>query len=269
MKKIVLVLLLSLIANASILDFKTINEAKKAYERGDFLKAAKLYDKIDNDRAKFNAADAYYRAKRYKDALRLLKSIHSKDLKFKKLYNMGNCYAKLRDFDNAIKAYKEALNIKKDKDAEFNLKLVEELKNKKQHKNSKQNKSNKNSKQNQKKSNQNKNSSQNKKGNQNKNQTQNKNHSQNKKSNQNKKDNQKDKEQNKKNQPKQNAKNKPNEKNKKQQKNSLQEQHIKIKKEPISDMEIRKWNRVLERRAVNTLLLPLKTKGEPDEKNPW
>lgn len=248
MKKVILFLLFNLIVNASILDFKTLKEAKEAYKAKDFLKAAKLYEKVDSQKAKFDAADALYKAGKFKEALGLLKSIHSQDLRFKKLYNMGNCYAKLRDFDKAIKAYKDALKIKKDRDAEFNLKLVEKLKNQKKNKNSKQNNQNR----------QNKQKSQNKN---NKKSKQKQNENQNKKESKQKRDSQK-KRSKKHSQQKENRKTK-----------AMQKQNMKFKKknEPISDMEVRKWNKLLNQRGVRTLLLPLPTKstGEKNEKNPW
>ena len=41
---------------------------------------------------------------------------------------------------------------------------------------------------------------------------------------------------------------------------------------PISDMELRKWNKELNRRKIQTLMLPLETKpnrGEENEETPW
>ncbi len=40
--------------------------------------------------------------------------------------------------------------------------------------------------------------------------------------------------------------------------------------QPISDMEERKYKKILNKRGINTLMLPLSTKGEKsDEQNPW
>ena len=42
------------------------------------------------------------------------------------------------------------------------------------------------------------------------------------------------------------------------------------KKQPISDKEVRKYLQMLDRRGVNTLMVPLKTKGENHEElKPW
>ena len=224
-----LIFVFALVLDASILDFQTLDEAKKAYENGKYERSAKLYKKIDKDEAKFNAADALYKAGKFQEALRLFKSIFLKNLEFKKLHNIGNCYAKLKKFDDAIKMYEKALEIKEDKDTRFNLELLKRLKEKKQNQ-------------------------------------------QNSKQNQNSKD-----EKSRQNSDKQNQKGQQKDSNKQKQSNQQKNQqnnknHKAIKKdEPISDMEVRKWNKVLNQRGIHTLMLPLQTetKGAEDEKHPW
>ena len=52
----------------------------------------------------------------------------------------------------------------------------------------------------------------------------------------------------------------------------MAKQKSKPKKEPISDMEVRKYNKMLNKRGINTLMLPLETKkGEKHNENikPW
>jgi len=244
-----LIFVFALVLDASILDFQTLDEAKKAYENGKYERSAKLYKKIDKDEAKFNAADALYKAGKFQEALRLFKSIFLKNLEFKKLHNIGNCYAKLKKFDDAIKMYEKALEIKEDKDTRFNLELLKRLKEKKQNQqNSKQNQNSKDEK-----------SSQN--------------------SDKNKKNGQKDKEDSNKQKQSNQQKNQQNNKKDKSNQKSKDENEKKksdpkkdeVKDEPISDMEIRKWNKVLNQRGIHTLMLPLQTetKGAEDEKHPW
>jgi len=214
--------------SASIFDFQILNEAKKAYESGDYEKSAKLYKKIaedGKDEAKFNAADALYKAEKFQEALKLFKSISSDNLQFKKLHNIGNCYAKLKKFDDAISMYEKALKIKEDKDTRFNLELLKEL-NKKKDKDKKS------------KQNSNKNQSSNQRDNKN-----------------------------------QSSKNKNQKKKSNSKKDRVQQSNQNMVKtdEPISDMEVRKWNKVLNQRGIHTLMLPLQTntKGTEDEKHPW
>ena len=40
-------------------------------------------------------------------------------------------------------------------------------------------------------------------------------------------------------------------------------------KVPISNMEERKWQKMLNKRGVNTLMIPLKKGERNNEKNPW
>jgi len=256
MKKVFFLLfVLTQFLNASIFEFQTLDEAKRAYKSGNYEKSAKLYLEVaknGKDEVKFNAADALYKAGKYQEALTLFKSISSKDLQFKKLHNMGNCYAKLKKFDDAIKMYEEALKIREDKDTRFNLDLLKKLKKKKNQK-SKQNSKDKNSKQD---------SRQNQKDNQ---------KDRNDKQNQNK--NQKKNQNSKKKSLKQNSK-KNEEKKKSKAKDDIKKEKNRkpIKKdEPISDMEVRKWNKVLNQRGIQTLMLPLQTenRGEDNEKHPW
>jgi len=89
-------------------------------------------------------ANNYYHQKEYKKALDIYKNLEQSE---KVIYNEGNCYAKMGTIDKAINSYKNALKIDpKDKDAEYNLKLLEKKKEQKKKQDKKHN--NKNSKQN-------------------------------------------------------------------------------------------------------------------------
>ncbi len=249
MRKFLLIFIISISAFASILDFKYINAAKEAYQNGDYKKAIENYLKVEdkNDKILFNLADSYYKAKEYEKAFRLYREIKDKNLEFKKLHNMGNTLAHLGKIDEAIRAYEKALKIKEDKDTRFNLELLKKMK-----KNQKKKQNNKNNKQKQNKNNQKNNNKQNKNSNQN---------------NKNKKD------QNKSN--KENSKENKNNKQKNQNKGKKNKQlkpKPNLKPAPISDMEVRKYEKMLNKRGVNTLLLPLNTKGErkyENNINPW
>ena len=247
MKKVLLIFLISISVFASIFDFKYINKAKEAYQKRDFKKAIENYLKVGdkNDKILFNLADSYYKAKEYKKALEIYEKIKDKSLEFKKLHNMGNTLAHLGKIDEAIKAYEKALKIKEDKDTRFNLELLKKMK---KNQKKKQNKKKKNNNKKQNKNNQNKNNQNNKP-----------NKNSNKNSGENKKEKNKENKQNKKDNKNQNKKTNPKPK-------------PKPKKAPISDMEVRKYEKMLNKRGVNTLLLPLNTKGErkyENNINPW
>ncbi len=259
MRYILLTLLLTIFTSASsLLDFKYLDDAKEAYIKKDYKDAERLYSKIENDNAKFNLADTLYREKRYKDAIDIYNSINSKDLEFKKLHNIGNSYAKLNKIDEAIKSYEDALKIKDDEDTKFNLELLKKKKKEQEKKKKKQqkDKNNKNKKEDKKRDNQNKKNSQDKKDNKN---------SQNReKQDKNSKEN-KDK---KKEAEEKSKKDKQKEKDKRDKERKLNEANQ--TKAPISNMEERKWQKMLNKRGVNTLMLPLSRGGKKnEEENPW
>jgi len=153
MKRFLITLtLLTLFADASLLDFSYLNSAKEAYNKKDYTKAEELYSKVDSDEARFrfDRADALYRQKKYKEALNEYQTISDKNLEFKKLHNIGNCYANLKKIDEAIKSYEDALKIKEDKDTRFNLELLKKKKKEQKKKDKKDKKKDKNKKQDQK-----------------------------------------------------------------------------------------------------------------------
>ena len=248
MRYIISTLLLTIFSSASLLDFKYLDDAKEAYLKKDYKKAEELYKKIDNDNARFNLADTLYREKKYEEAIDIYNSINSKDLEFKKLYNIGNSYAKLNKIDEAIKSYEEALKIKEDKNARFNLKLVK--KKKKQEQKKKNNK-----KENKKENNQ---------------QQQNKNSQDKKSQKKDKEQESRDKNSSNKEKDKKDAQKKE-EQEKKREKQKVKMQENNKTQPPISNMEERKWQKMLNSRGVNTLMLPLsRGKGDKrDEENPW
>ena len=232
---------------ASILDFKYLDDAKKAYENKDFEKAADSYSKVNSDESKFNEADSLYKAKKYDEALKTYSSISNKELEFNKLYNMGNSYANLKDIEKAIKSYEDALKIKDDEDAKYNLELL------------------KKKKEEQKKNQDNKNKQENKQDNKSDQNKQNEENQQENSQNQNQ-----DKQQNKEDNQKQENQQEPEQKNKNEQEEQKQTPASETpqKEQTISNMEERKWQKLLNDREINTLLLPL-TKGDNNEKQPW
>ena len=263
-KKVALFLFTAIFLSAGVFDFVTLKEAKEAYEKGEYKKAASLYEKIakeGSDEARFNAADALYKAGDYKGALKMFESVASTDLKFEKLHNMGNCYAKLGEIDKGIKAYEEALNIKEDKDTRFNLELLKKLKQKQK----RQKKKSQNKKQNREKNGKDRNSSSSGE------KSQNSGHS-------GEKGEKKGDNSGSKNKQKKGGRNMKQQKAEKERQKSYKRKEsakmgrAETKKEQISDMELRKWNKELNRRKIQTLMLPLETRpnrGEENEETPW
>jgi Ca-activated chloride channel family protein len=260
----IFVLFMGVHSNASILDWHYLNQAKEAYQKGNYQKSAELYKKIDNDEAKYNEADSLYKMKKYKEALDIYNQIKDKKLAEKVEYNKGNCYAKMGKIDEAINSYKNVLKLNpNDKDAKYNLELLEK---KKQHK---QNKNNQNN--NKQKQNSNKNQKQQNKQNNSKNKSQknqeNKNNSE--------KQNNKNQKQNKSNK----QKKQKNELNQKQQKEKEQQNKLesqkRVNKEELQNIKPIKIGinkngnqNIFNKIKSQTLLYPL-SKGKSDENNEW
>jgi len=95
-------------------------------------------------------ANNYYKEHKYKKALKIYLNIKStsKDIKQALYYNIGNCFAQLRNYTDAQVFYVKSLQLKEDSDTLFNLKQIIFLKDKKNNngktlQSSKQNSSNK------------------------------------------------------------------------------------------------------------------------------
>ena len=120
-------------AEAGVLDFMELKKAKEAYENGDFKESAKLYENYANESKNgdgyYNAANGYYKQKKYKEAIEFYKkaTFEDEDKRAKNFSNLGNAYAKNGDLPKALESYEESLKIKEDKETRENLKEVEKL----------------------------------------------------------------------------------------------------------------------------------------------
>ena len=91
-----------------------------------FLHYQKIEDKPDS--VTYNIANMLYEQKKYQEAIERYKKITEPSLQFNKFYNLGNSYAKSNMYEDAIKAYEQALKIKDDNDAKSNLEIVKKYK---------------------------------------------------------------------------------------------------------------------------------------------
>jgi len=254
MRYIQLLIIITATLSASLLDFKYLKDAKEAYRDKNYTVAQELYAKVKNDASKFNEADALYRQKRYKEAIEAYQSISDPKLEAKKLHNIGNSYANMKKIDEAIASYEEALKLGEDADTKFNLELLK----KKKEEQKKKDKDKKKEKNKDKKNDKDKNKEKDKKNEKDKNKEEQKSKEEKKKEAQKKKEEQKKKEKEKKEKEKKSEK----EKNKEEQKKKEPEP-------PISNMEERKWQKMLNQRGVNTLMIPLNKGEKKNDANPW
>ncbi len=270
MFKSVIVLVCSMgIMHAGLLDFWNAHQAKEAYTQGDYAKATSLYQSLDQtqDATSYNLGNAYYKEKAYEKALEAYQHVKEPSLLPQTLHNIGNAYAQLHQNDKAIAAYESALKLKEDKDTRFNLELLKkEQKNKEQKQNNPSDKNQKNdntqksSSKDQPKDNNASNNSRNSEPQQNKpspNEPKNA-HDANASAQQ----QTPSKPEEKSSSDKQNVQN---EADKKSVEAQAEEQNA-----PISTHEERQWDKMLNQRGINTLMLPLSNKGKNDENTkPW
>jgi Ca-activated chloride channel family protein len=243
-------------------DFTHINKANQAYKKGDFKTASKEFSNVTQTaQGSYNFANSLYKQKEYEKALKQYEHVitNDKELEYRKLHNMGNCFVKLNELQKAKEFYEKALKIKKDKQIKQNLDKVNELLKKQKQKKEKKKKQNKQNNQNQKdKKNQQKNSKDNK-------------NKQDKKNSSNNQD-QKDKQNQSKNKKQQDKKSDKNQ-NKQDLNRSKQQQKMqKFDPKSISDTEEKKWMKIISEQKTSVMLHKVKTKqseNNDDIKNPW
>jgi Ca-activated chloride channel family protein len=285
-KQVVIYLLFTAALFGGVLDFRTLDKAKEAYANGQYKEAASLYESLGdkNDDLHFNLGDAYYKEQKYDAALKQYEQVKTEALRAKALHNIGNAYAKLNKTDEAIGAYEAALKLSDDEDTKYNLELLKKKKEQQQKK-----EQNKEQQQN-RKNDQNQKNDQKKQNEQQKGQKdqENKNGQQNQQQ-QNQKPDQKSEEKKQENQQKgQNEQQKQDEEAKKEEQAKREQQERQAKEEeaskkeksekeqqameqkesqekPISDMQQRKYEKMLDKRGIRTLMVPLKTEGAKDE----
>lgn len=267
------------IMHAGWLDAWYASKAKEAYTQGDYSKASSLYQHLDqtHDTAAYNLGNAYYKEKAYEKALEAYQHVKEPSLLPQTLHNIGNAYAQLHQNDKAIVAYESALKLKEDKDTRFNLELLKKEQKQKQNKpsdaNQKQDNSQKSSSKEQQPKDANASNSSN-----------NAEPQQSDKPSQNEPKNTQDA--NASTQQQHPTPSKPEEKpspdtHDAQKQDAPKEADTKGKQNaqavqpddsnaPISNHEERQWDKILNLRGVNTLMLPLSNKGEKDDTSkPW
>lgn len=121
--------------HAGLLDFVDLKSAKTAYDQGNYEESAKLYERYaqesNNPAAYYNAANALYKANKYKEAQESYKkaAFVEKNLEAKRKANLGNSYAKEKtpqSLQSAIKSYEESLGLQEDEKVRQNLEAVKE-----------------------------------------------------------------------------------------------------------------------------------------------
>lgn len=238
-------------------DFNKIKKANRYYENKQYSKSADKYRELNaTPQSLYNIGNSLYKNGQYKEAIDTYSKVVSedRDLEANKLHNMGNSYVKLNNLEKAKELYTKALKIKKDKQTQENLELVEKELEKQKQKKKQNQKENKN---NSKDKNQKKDNSSSK---------------DNKKQNSSKKDDKKSKKQDSKKDSEQKSKEKKTQssQSKQQAKDGKNSSTKGYKQQEISDMEERKWMKQLQNQNTPIFIqkAPTSNKGKQDE-TPW
>jgi Ca-activated chloride channel family protein len=112
---------------ASLFDFHYKKIAKEAYAQQEYEKSIKYLQKISPTQSSLVAiANAYYKSKKYKDALRFYSQVQSKNPHIKSIlyYNMANTAFALHKYKRAKSYYLKSLALEYSKEAEENLFLI-------------------------------------------------------------------------------------------------------------------------------------------------
>jgi Ca-activated chloride channel family protein len=133
-KKLLLLLpFLQTQADALILDWYYIHQAKTLYDEQHFKEAAHAFKKIEHQtlQSQMNLANCYYQAGAYTKAKALYLTLLTTDPTYKQrlLFKLGNIAVKLKDFESARGYYETALALGKDEDILHNLSLIIHKKN--------------------------------------------------------------------------------------------------------------------------------------------
>ena len=120
-------------SDAGILDWYYIEKANSYYHDKGYKEAVESYEQIQRKtmQSQMNMANAYYQAGAYTKAKTIYNALQSRNPKLKKriLFKLGNCAAKLEDYESARGYYQESLAFGKDKDILYNLKRIAHKKN--------------------------------------------------------------------------------------------------------------------------------------------
>ncbi len=246
-------------------EFENIEKAKNYYENKEYEKAADEYRKIPGSaHSLYNLGNTLYKQGKYEEAVKTYSKIvtENKELEYKKLHNLGNSFVKTDALEKAKEFYEKALKIKNDKETKENLDLVnKELEKEKQKENKDKNKDNKDNNQNdQKNKEEDKKKEQNKSGDKKQGDPKEKE----KKSKEDREKAQKDQDQD---HSKEGEKGKE---DKKEEHSTAKAPEGAEKQEPISDMEEKKWMKLLEDQKSPLFIQKVESKkGKNDDEQPW
>jgi len=129
MRIVIFIFTLHIYLFANIFDDINLFKAQVAFKNKNYTQSFEAYKKIEykSDEVYYNMANILYRQKKYTEAIEYYLKINSEKLNYKKLHNIGNCYIGLEKLDIAVSFYKSALKYKRNKETLFNLELAKKI----------------------------------------------------------------------------------------------------------------------------------------------
>lgn len=114
---------------ASVLEYFYERNALEAYFSKDYNRSATLYEKIEKNKAYYNAGCSYYKLGEYEKALELFLRVRSNDPEFKAqvFYNQANTFVRLKEFEKARDAYLKSLTLFYTSQADENLVYIKDV----------------------------------------------------------------------------------------------------------------------------------------------
>ncbi len=125
-KKFIFFLFLSVALDAGLFDFYYLKKFENAYKNKNFESALQALNHLKNTaQVNFNKANVYYKMGDFDDAIKYYKRAYGKGVsEYQRLFNLGNAYFRAKKIKEAVIAYKASLRAKKTLNALNNLKIA-------------------------------------------------------------------------------------------------------------------------------------------------
>jgi Ca-activated chloride channel family protein len=126
MKIVFSLLLLGTLLFGDIFDDYHLYKANVYISLNEYQKALEHYEKVENKTATiyYNLGNLYYMQGEYQKAITAYKQVNGGTLEFQTLHNLGNSYVKINQIDKAMMSYQKAILLKNDKATKTNLALL-------------------------------------------------------------------------------------------------------------------------------------------------
>jgi Ca-activated chloride channel family protein len=126
MKIVFSLLILGTLLFGDIFDDYHLYKANGYISANEYQKALEHYEKVENKTATvhYNLGNLYYLQGEYQKAITAYKQVNEVTLEFQTLHNLGNSYVKINQIDKAMMSYQKAILLQNDPATKTNLALL-------------------------------------------------------------------------------------------------------------------------------------------------